>query len=60
MQTNVDVKTNSEAKKNAGLSFARSVIFPAEKGGIPLSAMIPKNRISHGQILLIKISRILK
>ena len=40
MRTNVDVKTNGPAKKNAGLSFCRSVIVPKEKG-IPLTSLIP-------------------
>ena len=40
MKTSVDVKTNSEAKLNAGLDFTRSVIIPADDG-IPLTSMIP-------------------
>jgi len=39
MHTNVDLKTNSEAKKLAGLDFGRSVFVPKEEseGGIPLT-----------------------
>ncbi len=40
MRTNVDVKTNSDAKKAAGLSFSRSVFVPKENG-VPLTSMIP-------------------
>jgi len=43
MRTNVDVKTNSEAKKQAGVDFARSVFVPATKdtpGRIPISHKI--------------------
>jgi len=43
MRTMVDDKANSEAKINAGLGFARSLIVPrtGENGGIPLSSLIP-------------------
>jgi len=40
MRTNIDVKTNSDAKKNAGLSFGRSVFVPSETG-VPLTHLIP-------------------
>ena len=39
MKTNVDVKTNSEAKVLAGLDFGRSVLIPKDEadGGVPLT-----------------------
>ena len=39
MKTNVDVKTNSEAKVIAGLDFGRSVLVPKDEadGGVPLT-----------------------
>jgi len=40
MKTSVDRKTNSEAKKNVGLEFARTVIVPADNTGIPVSRTI--------------------
>ncbi len=40
MRTDVDVKTNSEAKKNAGLDFSRSVFVPSDSG-VPLTHLIP-------------------
>ena len=40
MRTDVDIKTNAEAKKNTGLEFARTVIVPADKTGIPLTHKI--------------------
>lgn len=42
MRTNVDVKTNSAAKKQVGLDFARSVFLPLNtaEGGIPLTEKI--------------------
>ncbi|MCE5249388.1 DUF362 domain-containing protein [bacterium] len=42
MRTDVDVKTNSEAKLKVGLDFGRSVIVPKaeEDGGIPLTHKI--------------------
>ena len=43
MRTSVDVKTNAEAKKQAGLDFARSVFIPANAdtpGRIPISHKI--------------------
>ncbi|MBN1290225.1 MAG: DUF362 domain-containing protein [Candidatus Latescibacteria bacterium] len=41
MHTNVDIKTNSPAKKDTGFRFVRSVFFPMENGGLPLTHMIP-------------------
>lgn len=43
MQTNVDVKTNAEAIKQAGLQFAQSVfsLTDDEKVGVPLSHYFP-------------------
>ncbi|MCE5250877.1 DUF362 domain-containing protein [bacterium] len=41
MRTNVDIQTNYPAKKEEGLRFARSVMLPVDKGGIPLTHMIP-------------------
>ncbi|MFC1694215.1 DUF362 domain-containing protein [Candidatus Latescibacterota bacterium] len=41
MRTDVDAKTNSEAIKNSGIRFTRSVMLPMDEGGIPLTHMIP-------------------
>jgi len=41
MRTDVDQLSNHPAKKEAGQRFARSVIVPADAGGIPLTHMIP-------------------
>lgn len=41
MQTDVDVKTNSPAKVDAGLSFVRSAILPSDESGIPMTRLIP-------------------
>ncbi len=43
MKTNVDSKDNSDAKYQAGLEFARSVVVPrtGEDGGVPLTHLIP-------------------
>ena len=41
MRTDVDIKTNSEAKKNTGIGFARSVFLPMDESGIPLTHIIP-------------------
>ena len=41
MKTNVDRLSNHAATKEVGLRFARSVMMPADKGGIPLTHMIP-------------------
>ncbi|MFC1693115.1 DUF362 domain-containing protein [Candidatus Latescibacterota bacterium] len=41
MRTDVDVKINSGAKKNTGISFARSVLHPMDESGIPLTHLIP-------------------
>ena len=41
MRTNVDQRFNSEAKKQAGLAFGRSVFVPLESGGIPITTVIP-------------------
>jgi hypothetical protein len=41
MRTQVDVKTNSEAKKQAGIDFARTVMVPKKDKGIPLTYKIP-------------------
>jgi len=40
MQTDVDVKTNSEAKKNAGIEFGRSVFVPSDESGVPITNKI--------------------
>ncbi|MBN1291492.1 MAG: DUF362 domain-containing protein [Candidatus Latescibacteria bacterium] len=40
MKTDVDSKTNDEAKKQTGLEFGRSVIVPKENG-IPVTSLIP-------------------
>jgi len=40
MKTDIDVKTNDEAKKQAGMEFGRSVIVPKEDG-VPLTSLIP-------------------
>ena len=53
MRTNVDVKTNSQAKIQAGLAFGRSVLVPKDekKGGIPLThkIAIKPNLTTRGQ-----------
>ncbi len=41
MRTNVDHKLNAEAKKQAGLAFARSVFVPWDESGMPLGISIP-------------------
>ena len=41
MFTDVDIKTNSTAKKTTGLDFARSVFLPMDETGIPLTHLIP-------------------
>jgi len=41
MRTNVDQKMNSDAKKQAGLAFGRSVFVPRGEGGVPLNITIP-------------------
>ena len=41
MRTDVDIKTNSEAKKNTGIRFARSVFLPMNESGVPLTYKIP-------------------
>ena len=41
MRTNVDIKTDSEAKKNTGERFARTVFLPMDESGIPLTHLIP-------------------
>ncbi len=41
MRTTVDQKMNSEAKKQAGLAFGRSVFVPRDESGIPLTMSIP-------------------
>ena len=41
MNTDVDVKTNSATKLTTGRLFANSVLLPVEKGGIPVTSMIP-------------------
>lgn len=41
MPTRVDHKLNSQAKMDAGLDFARSVLLPGDENGIPLTASIP-------------------
>lgn len=41
MKTAVDNKYNTEAKKNAGLAFGRSVFLPGDSTGIPITASIP-------------------
>ena len=40
MKTDVDVKTNGEKIKNAGMDFGRSVFIPKENG-VPLTNLIP-------------------
>jgi len=37
MRTNVDVKTNSAAVKQAGLTFGQSVFVPSDSPGVPMS-----------------------
>jgi hypothetical protein len=37
MQTNVDIKTNADAVKQAGLAFGQSVFVSADSSGIPIS-----------------------
>jgi uncharacterized protein (DUF362 family) len=53
MRTDVDVKTNSSAKLQAGLAFGRSVFVPREKkdGGMPLThtIAIKPNLTTRGQ-----------
>ncbi len=41
MRTDVDVKTNSEAKKTIGTGFARSVFLPMDESGVPLTHLVP-------------------
>ena len=41
MRTSVDHKMNAEAKKEAGLSFGRSVFVPSGESGIPLNISVP-------------------
>lgn len=41
MRTHVDVKTNHDAKLNAGLEFSRSVFVPRDESGLMLSTEIP-------------------
>ncbi len=49
MRTSVDDKTNHDAIRQAGLSFARSVIVPRENG-VPLTHLIPiKPNITYSQ-----------
>jgi hypothetical protein len=40
MKTKVEKKTDTEAMKNVGLTFSRSVIVPKDKG-IPITTMVP-------------------
>ena len=40
MKTDVDVKTNSTAKKETGLGFAQSVFLPMDNG-VPLTHLVP-------------------
>ena len=49
MKTNVDVKTNYDGIKNAGLDFTRSVLVPRDNG-VPLTHLIPiKPNITYAQ-----------
>ncbi|MFC1528523.1 DUF362 domain-containing protein [Candidatus Latescibacterota bacterium] len=41
MHTDVDIKTNSEAKVKTGTRFARSVFLPMDANGIPITHLIP-------------------
>ena len=41
MRTDVDVKTNSEAKKTIGTGLARSVFLPMDESGVPLTHLVP-------------------
>ena len=48
MKTDIDVKTNDEAKKSAGMEFGRSVLVPKEDG-VPITNLVtikPKLPIS--------------
>ena len=40
MRTNVDKKTNREANRRTGTTFARSVFIPSDRNGIPVSRKI--------------------
>ena len=40
MKTSVSDKYNTEAKKNAGLDFGKSVFVPSDSSGIPLTTEI--------------------
>ena len=40
MRTNVDLKTNREANREAGVDFARSVFVPSDESGLSLSRRI--------------------
>ena len=40
MRTHVDVKTNTEANRRVGETFARSVLVPQDKSGIPVTRRI--------------------
>lgn len=49
MKTDVDVKTNHDAIRQAGLAFSRSVLVPSDSG-IPLTHLIPiKPNITYSQ-----------
>ncbi len=41
MHTNVDEKTNNDAKKQAGLDFGRSVFVPKDNTGFPITSIVP-------------------
>ena len=41
MRTNVDEKTNNDAKKQAGQNFGKSVFVPKDDTGFPLTAIVP-------------------
>ncbi len=41
MRSNVDQKMNSEAKKQVGLAFGRSVFVPRDETGVPVNISIP-------------------
>jgi hypothetical protein len=41
MRTQVDNKLNTEAKKQAGLTFARSIFVPWDERGLPIDISIP-------------------
>jgi hypothetical protein len=56
MRTNVDVKTNSVAVKQAGLTFGQSVFVPSDSPGVPVShrvaikpniVMMPAKDVDH-------------